>query len=307
MTTQTKLSKIPEELFGSLKEGVQQILNDKDWAGFLDTMRKIHHYSFNNRFLIALEQQRRGYGISPLVAGFKTWKTKFKRTVRKGEKSIHILAPVMYTVTDDAGNPLFNDEGNPIRKPYRFKTAHVFDHHQTEGEPISEPDTSSMLDQIEADISQHLFNGLCQVATKRKLAVQVDVSKEEMGAALGQCWFTGDEQTASKIKLVEGLNAATTFSVMSHELGHAILHNGHEYRIDTPGSIKELEAESVAYLVCSHYNIDMGKRSFKYIVHHNMATDDVLEEITKSGKRIFDAYEMITNTVDSYLSKQNSE
>ena len=307
MTTQTKLSKIPEELLGSLKEGVQQILNDKDWAGFLNTMRKIHHYSFNNRFLIALEQQRRGYGISPLVAGFKTWKTKFNRTVKKGEKSIHILAPVMYTVTDDAGNPLFNDEGNPIRKPYRFKTAHVFDHHQTEGEPISEPDTSSMLDEIKADISPHLFNGLCQVASKRKLAVQVDVSKEEMGAALGQCWFTGDEQTASKIKLVEGLNAATTFSVMSHELGHAILHNGHEYRIDTPGSIKELEAESVAYLVCSHYNIDMGKRSFQYIVHHNTATDDVLEEITNSGKRIFDAYEMITNTVDSYLSKQNSE
>ena len=54
----TKLSKIPEELLDSLKEGVQSILNDKDWAGFLNVMRKIHHYSFNNRFLIALEQER---------------------------------------------------------------------------------------------------------------------------------------------------------------------------------------------------------------------------------------------------------
>ncbi len=86
MTTQTK-SKIPEELLGSLKDGVQRILDDKDWAGFLNMMRKIHHYSFNNRFLIALEQERRGYGFSPLVAGFHKWKNEFKRTVKKGEKS----------------------------------------------------------------------------------------------------------------------------------------------------------------------------------------------------------------------------
>ena len=305
MTTKTKLSKIPEELLGSLKDGVQKILDDKDWAGFLNVMRKIHHYSFNNRFLIAMEQQKRGYGFSPLVAGFKKWKTEFKRIVKKGEKSIHIMAPVMYTVTDDNGNVVLNDEGKPIRRPYRFKTAHVFDHHQTEGDPIPEPDTSDILDQIEGDISPHLFNGLCQVAVKQKLAVQIDVSKEEMGDALGQCWFTGDDGKAEKIKLAEGLNAATTVSVMSHELGHAILHNGLEYRIHTPGSIKELEAESVAYLVCSHYNIDVGDRTFKYIVHHNTATDDIVEEITKSGDRIFKAYELITKTVDSYLSTQN--
>ena len=71
--------------------------------------------SFNNRFLIALEQQKRGYGFSPLVAGFKKWQTEFKRTVKKGEKSIHILAPVMTTVTNENGEPLLNDEGKPVK------------------------------------------------------------------------------------------------------------------------------------------------------------------------------------------------
>ena len=305
MTTKTKLSKIPEELLGSLKDGVQKILDDKDWAGFLNVMRKIHHYSFNNRFLIALEQQKRGYGFSPLVAGFKKWQTEFKRTVKKGEKSIHILAPVMTTVTNENGEPLLNDEGKPVKRPYRFKTAHVFDHHQTEGEPIVEPDTSDMMDQLEGDISPHLFNGLCQVAVKRNITVQTEVYKGQMEGALGQCWFTGSGGKATQIKLAEGLNAPTKVSVMSHELGHALLHSGDEYRIHTPGSIKELEAESVAYLVCSHYNIDLGERTFKYIVHHNTATDDIVEEITKSGDRIFKAYELITKTVDSYLSTQN--
>ena len=125
---------------------------------------------------------------------------------------------------------------------------------------------------------------------------------------LSRCAYPTDQvrlltgEKADRIKLVEGLNAATKVSVMSHELGHALLHSGHEYRIHTPGSIKELEAESVAYLVCSHYNIDLGERTFKYIVHHNTATDDIVEEITKSGDRIFKAYELITNIVDSYLS-----
>ena len=304
MTTKTK-SKIPEELLGSLKDGIQRILDNKDWAGFLNMMRKIHHYSFNNRFLIALEQERRGYGFSPLVAGFHKWKNEFKRTVKKGEKSIHILAPVMTTVTNDNGEPLLNDEGKPIKRPYRFKTAHVFDHHQTEGEPIPKPDTSNMMDQLEDIASPALFNGLCQVAINRKIEVRTEVYKAQMEGALGCCCFTGEK--ANEIKLVEGLNVATQISVMSHELGHAILHSSDDYRRQTPGSIKELEAESVAYLVCSHYNIDLGERTFKYIVHHNTATDDIVEEITKSGDRIFKAYELITKIVDSYLSIQNTQ
>ena len=88
---------------------------------------------------------------------------------------------------------------------------------------------------------------------------------------------------------------------MSHELGHALLHGANDYRRHTPGSIKELEAESVAYLVCSYYNIDLGQRTFKYIVHHNTATDDVVEELSKSGERIFKAYEKIVKRADHWI------
>ena len=299
MTTETKLSKIPEEIFTTLKEGIQSILNDKDWAGFLKVLRKMHHYSFNNRFLIYLEQERRGYGHSSFVAGFKKWKTEFNRTVKKGEKSIHILAPVMYTVTDDSGNVLLNDEGKPIRRPYKFKTAHVFDHHQTEGEPITSPDISDMLSPLEGEIPDELFNGLVKVASEHNVRTEENVPKSKMEGALGSCWFTGEK--ADRIKLVEGLNAATKVSVMSHELGHALLHGANDYRRHTPGSIKELEAESVAYLVCSYYNIDLGQRTFKYIVLHNTATDDVVEELSKSGERIFKAYEKIVKRADQWI------
>jgi len=90
-------------------------------------------------------------------------------------------------------------------------------------------------------------------------------------------------------------------SVMAHELGHAILHNRDEYQEHDSSSIKELEAESVAYLVCSHYGIDLGQRSFQYIVHHNTASDDVVADLLKSGDRIFRAYEEIIKITDEYL------
>ena len=90
-------------------------------------------------------------------------------------------------------------------------------------------------------------------------------------------------------------------SIMAHELGHAILHNRDEYLEHDSSSIKELEAESVAYLVCSHYGLDLGQRSFKYIVTHNIASDDVVSDLLRSGDRIFRAYEEITKTVDDYL------
>ena len=57
----------------------------------------------------------------------------------------------------------------------------------------------------------------------------------------------------------------------------------------------------MAYLVCSHYGVDLGGRSFQYIVHHNTASDDVVADLLKSGDRIFRAYEEIVTIADELL------
>ena len=123
-----------------------------------------------------------------------------------------------------------------------------------------------------------------------------------MGGAHGRCWFQ-NQGRASKIEILEGLNLATQVSVLVHELGHAILHNRDEYSEHDAASIKELEAESVAYLVCSHYGMDLGSRSFRYIVHHDHASDDVVADLLKSGDRIFKAYSEIISVVDPKLEE----
>lgn len=301
-TVATKLPKVPDKALEALKEGIQSVLDSKDWASFLSAIRLIHNYSFNNRMLIMLGQVKRGWPLSPLVAGKTKWNTQFERQLKEGEYTnpIWILAPVLIDKKDENGNPIRKPDGTTEKVPIRFRGVRVYDHHQTHGKPIPEPETESMMAQLTADFPEHVMQGMLDLAKIRSIEVLTKVSSAEMGGAHGRCWFQ-NQGRASKIEILDGLNAATAVSVMAHELGHAILHNRDEYQEHDSNSIKELEAESVAYLVCSHYGVDLGGRSFRYIVHHDMASDDVVADLLRSGDRIFKAYAEITTVIDSRL------
>jgi len=295
-----KLPKVPEKALEALKDGIQSVLDSKDWTGFLSAIRSIHDYSFNNTLLIMMAQWKRGYSVSPFVAGARKWNEKFNRQLKKGEyvNPIWILAPVMIKKTDEHGNVICRPDGTPEQVPIRFRGVKVYDHNQTEGDPLPEPDTSKIMAQLEGSISSAVMDGMVAVAKRRNVEV-CRASKQDLGSALGRCWFA-NQGRASKIEISEDLNEITAVTVMAHELGHAILHNRDEYQEHDSSSIKELEAESVAYLVCSYYGVDLGCRSFQYIVHHNTASDDVVADLLKSGDRIFRAYEEIIKTVDQH-------
>lgn len=296
-----KLPKVPEKALEALKDGIQSVLDSKDWTGFLSAIRCIHDYSFNNKLLIMMAQHKRGWPFSPFVAGTRKWNEKFNRQLKKSEftKPIWILAPVLIKKTDENGQVICRPDGTPEQIPIRFRGVKVYDHHQTEGDPIPEPDTRTMMTQLEGTISPAVMDGMAAVAKRRSIDIQ-RLSTDELGSALGRCWFA-NQGRASKIELSADLNEVTAVSVMAHELGHAILHNRDEYQEHDSSSIKELEAESVAYLVCSYYGVDLGCRSFQYIVHHNTASDDVVADLLKSGDRIFRAYEEIIKITDEYL------
>ena len=302
--TATKLPKVPEKALEALKDGIQSVLDSKDWAGFLSAIRQIHDYSFNNKLLIMLAQNKRGWPLSSLVAGRTKWNQKFNRQLKEGEftKPIWIIAPVLIDKRDQNGQVLVRADGTPEKIAVRFKGVKVYDHHQTHGDPIPEPDITNMMAQLDGCVSEGVMEGMIKVADRRQVEVLRSVPTSEMGGALGRCWFQNAGR-ASKIELREDLNHATAVSVLAHELGHAILHNRDEYQEHDSSSIKELEAESVAYLVCSHYGLDLGGRSFQYIVHHNTASDDVVADLLKSGDRIFRAYEEIIETTDKTLEK----
>lgn len=311
MTTNTnnqnKLPKVPDKALEALKTGIQSVLDSKDWTGFLSAIRQIHDYSFNNKLLIMLAQQQRGWAFSPFVAGRTKWNEKFNRQLKEGEftKPIWIIAPVLIDKRDENGNVIRKPDGTSDKIAIRFRGVKVYDHHQTHGDPIPEPDTSTMMAQLDGDISGAVMDGMIALARQRQVETQL-VDQDELGHALGRCWFA-NQGRASKIEISKDLNQATQISVMSHELGHAILHNRDEYQEHDSSSIKELEAESVAYLVCSYYGLDLGGRSFQYIVHHNTASDDVVADLLKSGDRIFRAYQEIITTTDQFMHQGQAQ
>jgi len=81
----------------------------------------------NNLFLIARQRPD-----ARRVAGFHTWR-KLGRYVRKGEKGIAIIAPLVRRKSDK--EPEQSDKERVIAG---FKVAHIFSEQQTEGQPLPE-------------------------------------------------------------------------------------------------------------------------------------------------------------------------
>ena len=94
-------------------------------TALLKTMGRFHKYSWHNVALIATQCP-----TATRVAGFQTWRT-MGRFVRKGEKGIAILAPIVGRRHADA------DE-NDSKSVLGFRAAYVFDVAQTDGEPLPE-------------------------------------------------------------------------------------------------------------------------------------------------------------------------
>src|ERR1039458_1813248 len=111
------------ELVAQLTAGISTLTSSEEWQRHLDFQSRFHHYSFGNVLLIAAQCHR-----ATRVAGFNAWR-KMNRFVRKGEKAIWILAPMVYKNADA-------EEGESDRVIRGFKFVPVFDVEQTDGEEL---------------------------------------------------------------------------------------------------------------------------------------------------------------------------
>ena len=167
--------------------------------------------------------------------------------VRKGEKGIAVLAPCRYRTKTDADD----EEAERAEVVRGFRVVHVFDVSQTDGEPL--PCLSAPL--LEGDAPTALWDELAgQVA-----AAGFGLERGDCCGANGRTDFG-----ARLVRVrsdVEGAQAAKT---LAHELGHVLLHDGTEYGTDCRGRA-EVEAESVAYLVCAGADMTTDAYSFPYV------------------------------------------
>lgn len=192
-------------------------------AQYLEFAAQFHNYSWGNQMLIMFNRPD-----ATQVAGYQAWRS-MGRQVRKGEHGIAILAPVAYRVKDDAGEPT-----NEVR--VSFKTVHVFDVAQTEGEPLPEaPNWKS------ADQDAQLSASLIAFARVNGIAVTIEA-------------LPGETQGQSRGGSIVLSPAAGTKTII-HELAHEMLHK-HLAAMHMTREAKELQAESVAYVVARHFGLE---------------------------------------------------
>ncbi len=245
-----------------------------DWQEMLDVARRFHTYSTNNVFLI-LSQRR----DASRVAGYRTW-LKLGRQVKSGERGIAILAPlVSRTRPVDARDE--KDHAELVKVLRGFRVVHVFDVSQTEGEPLVEVAPSLLA----GAVSDDLWNALGTQIT----AAGFTLHRGDCGGANGITDFLG--RTVTVRADVSEAQAAKT---LAHELGHVLLHDIAEHR--GARDRNEVEAESVAYLVCEHLGISAGDYSFPYIAGWSGGD---LEFVRSSAERAISCARQIIEAIDS--------
>ncbi|HEX4002896.1 MAG TPA: ArdC family protein [Candidatus Acidoferrales bacterium] len=238
-------SKAIEQLSQALEAGHSEKLRE-----YLAAMARFHRYSLRNIMLIASQRPDASH-----VAGFQTWK-QLGRFVKKGAKGILILAPIVLRKDAESNN----HEEQTERTAIRFRAVYVFDVVDTDGRPLPE------LGAAEGDPSSHSERLKEFIASR---GIQLEYS-EAIYPAQGQC-------SPGKIVLLPGQSAAEEFATLAHETGHALLH-GQARRSKTTKTVRETEAEAVAFVVCEAIGLK-AQNSADYIQLYSGSKETLAESL----------------------------
>lgn len=249
-----------DSIMQSLESGVEELFTSNRYQEFLKTMAKFHNYSFNNTMLIAMQRPD-----ATLVTSYKNWQS-MGRQVMKGEKGITIIAPAPYKkmkekeVLDENQRPIMGTDGKPktekveVTVPH-FKAVTVFDIAQTSGEPIQ-------------TLAPELLTAAVQDFDSFMQAIQkispVPIRFDEIDGNANGYYHNADKEIVIK----KGLSESQTLKTAIHETAHAKLHDREimeSLGVEKDRLTKEVEAESVAYCVCSSFGLDTSDYSFPYI------------------------------------------
>ena len=202
-------------------------------------------YSLGNTLLIAMQRPD-----ATSVAGYGAWR-KAGRQVRKGEHGIAILAPLgapphRRQHRHDAGDT--DERGRS--GVFGFKSVAVFDISQTDGPPIP----------AATPIDGHTPDGF-------RDTLATAIAHRGYQTQYGDCRpaFGVTRRSDHTVTILPDQPAAQDALTLAHELAHIAC--GH---LDTDGythrGTAEVEAESVAYILCTAAGMDqVGPASFDYI------------------------------------------
>lgn len=258
--------KMTDDALAALAEALQQGKSEAI-TRYLAVMARFHRYSFGNIMLIMFQKPDATH-----VAGFNTWKG-IGRFVKKGEKGIAIMAPMILRRRDDDSA---SDTDESRRAIVRFKAVHVFDVSQTDGDPMPEPA------RVQGDPSDHT-DRLKSLVASRNISLEY-----------GDVPFGADGvSTGGGIRIRTGMSPAEEFAVLVHEFAHEQLHRGDDRR-SISRTVRETEAEAVAFVVSTAIGLQTGTAASDYIQLYNGDKDTLSHSLDRIQKVAADIIEAVT-------------
>ncbi|MBN9616695.1 MAG: DUF1738 domain-containing protein [Acidobacteriales bacterium] len=245
-------------------------------TAYLTAMGRFHNYSFGNILEIARQKPD-----ATRVAGLYAW-NQLGRKVRKGERGIRILAPVIGVRRKKDAEAKKDIRTQNQAVLVGFRSAYVFDVSQTEGKALPE-----LSERVTGNVGEYRERLVDFISAQ---GIQLEF-KESIAPALGMIY-------GGRIALLPGQEAAEEFSTLVHELSHEMLHKA-ERRTATTKTVRETEAEAIAFVVGKTIGLSTGRASADYIhlYHGNTALlTESLEVIQKTSAVILSALESKAET-----------
>lgn len=225
-----------KDLTTKIESGIKSVYESENYKKYLKQATLFHEYSARNMLLIFTQNEN-----ATRVAGYNKW-LKFNRQVQKGEKGIYIIAPYKVEVKKPDENGEYK-----AHTMIKFKPTTVFDISQTVGEPLAE-----ICNNLQGCLKEYdkIFQAL-------KSLTNCQISFEALDQNTNGMYIPFQ----NKIILKTFMSDEQSIKTFVHELAHSILHKNDRFSRE----IEEIQAESVAFMVCDSLNIDTSNFSFEYI------------------------------------------
>jgi len=274
MTTATAKSKTEKRneklagIYAQIETGIQNVLTSDKWQEWLQLQSRFYRYSYCNTILILAQ-----YPSASFVAGFNRWNDEFKRKIKKGSKAIKILAPRFVTETkkdEETGQDVTR------KKLVGFISVNVFDISQTEGDEL--PILCNEL-QGTSEPARLVIESLLKVIPCRISFQAIDSGAKGFYS-----------HTENYIAVKEGMSDHQSAKTLAHEYAHYKMHRGNAVK---ERDRKEIEAESVAFIVCKYFGVDTDEYSFEYLASWSRGKDKdaiakLCDGIQKTAAEIID-------------------
>jgi hypothetical protein len=287
-----------------IEAAVATIQSGSEWHSYLKLQSSLHRYSANNVWLIAGQHAaafEQGLVDTPwpsYVAGFNTWMA-LDRSVSKGQHGYQILAPnrrAARVATDAGGHsralgadeaPSAGESLETRRVLKGFRIEHVFAAEQTTGVPLPEPPMPKVLD---GQAPEGLWDNIVGQITDRGYAVRLVASADAIGGANGRT--TWDSHL---VEVRSDMDEAARTKSLLHELGHVVLHDPatRAGKVHPTRGLKEVEAESVAFIVADSHGMATDDCTFPYVT--GWAGQDGATAVRATASRVASAARSIIN------------